>query len=292
MLAARVFSTVFPVFFLIGLGFLFAKLRKIDLASITDVVVYVASPCLVFSALATSALPLQTLGVIAFSVISITLGMMVLATVFLRVSRRNLQGLYLPILFPNAGNMAMPLCLFAFGKEGLALAVIYFAVTSLLNYTLGIAIVSRGAQNASEAFRLPMIYTAVAGVLVSIMGWQIPVYVQRPLDIMSTAAIGLMAFSLGYRLASVRVGAFRIATGAAVLRIAGGFLLAWVVTAAVGLEGTARAVVILASSMPSAVINFILAEKFDRNPELVASTVWVSTMLSLITTPVILTLLL
>jgi predicted permease len=292
MLAARVFSTVFPVFFLIGIGFLFAKVKRIDLASITDVVVYVAAPCLVFSSLSTSALPLKTLGVISLSVVSIIFGMMILATIFLRVSRQDLRGLYLPIMFPNAGNMSMPLCFFAFGKEGLALAVIYFATTSLVNYTVGIAIVSRGAANASEAFRLPMIYTALAGLVVSIVGWKIPVYVLRPLDIMGTAAIGLMAFSLGYRLASVRIDALRMAAAAAILRIGGGFLLAWMITTWVGLEGTARAVVILASSMPSAVINFILAEKFGKNPELVASTVWVSTVFSLVTTPLVLTFLL
>lgn len=292
MLAAKVFSTVFPVFFLIGLGYLFGRFRRIDLATLTDVVVYVASPCLAFSSLSKSVLPVKTFGVIALAVLCVTAGMWVLAAIFLKAFREDLRGLYLPILFQNAGNMSLPLCLFAFGEEGLALAVIVFATMVLLQYTLGLGIVSRGAENASEAFRMPMTYAAVAGVLVSFMGWTVPVSIQRPLEVMGTGAIGFMLFSLGYRLISVRLSAFRIATAASLLRIGGGFGLAWLVTALLGLEGTARGVLILGSSMPSAVINFVLAQKFNRNPDLVASVVWVSTLLSLVTTPAVLAFLL
>ncbi|MFQ5912569.1 MAG: AEC family transporter [Nitrospinota bacterium] len=292
MLATKVFSTVFPVFFLIGLGYLFGRLRKIDLASLTDVVIYVASPCLAFSALSKSVIPLKTFGVISLSVLSVILGMGILTTIFLQYWGKELRGLYLPIMFPNAGNMSMPLCLFAFGEEGLALAVIFFTTSALVQYTLGVAIVSRGAENASEAFRMPMMYTAIAGVMVSFLGWEVPVYIARPVEIMGTAGIGFMLFSLGYRLVSVRLRAFRTATAAAVLRIGGGFALAWTLATFLGLEGTARGVLILGSSMPSAVINFIFAQKFNKNPELVASTVWVSTVLSVATTPTVLAFLL
>ncbi len=292
MLAAKVFSTVFPVFFIIGLGYLFGRLKKIDLASLTDVVIYVASPCLAFSALSKSAIPLKTFGVIFVSMISIILGMGVLAAIFLQFFKKDLRGLYLPIMFSNAGNMSLPLCLFAFGEKGLALAVILFATSVLTQYTLGLAIVSRGAENASEAFRMPVLYAAIAGVIVSFMGWKLHVYIQRPLDIMATVAIGLMLFSLGYRLLSVRLSAFRIAAGAAVLRIGGGFTLAWIVATLAGFEGVTRGVLILSSSMPSAVINFIFAQKFNRNPELVASVVWISTLFSLATIPAVLTFLL
>jgi len=292
MLAAKVLSTVFPVFFLLGLGWLFGRFKKIDLHTLTDVVVYVGSPCLAFSALSKSALPPKTFGLIFLAGFIIILGMWVLATVFLRFFRNDVKGLYLPIMFPNAGNMSMPLCLFAFGQEGLALAVIIFTVNVLTHYTLGIAIISRGSENSREALKLPMTYTAIAGIVVSMMGWEVPVYIYRPIELMGNAGIGFMLFSLGYRLVSVELTAYRIASAAAFLRIGGGFFLAWAATALLGIEGVPRGALILAFSMPSAVINFIFAQKFDRNPELVASVVWISTLFSLVTTPAVLTFLL
>ena len=72
-----------------------------------------------FSALSKSALSLKTFGLIFFTGFFIILGMWVLTAVFLKFFREDLRGLYLPIMFPNAGNMSMPLCLFAFGQEGL-----------------------------------------------------------------------------------------------------------------------------------------------------------------------------
>ena len=292
ILAVKVFSTVFPVFFLLGLGWVFGRFKKIDLTTLTDVVVYVGSPCLAFAALSKSVLPPKTFGLIFLAGFDIILGMWVLAAVFLRFFRDDVKGLYLPIMFPNAGNMSMPLCLFAFGQEGLALAVIIFSVNALTHYTLGIAIISRGSENSREALKLPMTYTAIAGIVVSMMGWEVPVYIFRPIEIMGNAGIGFMLFSLGYRLVHVELTAYRLASAAAFLRIAGGFSLAWAATALLGIEGVPRGALILAFSMPSAVINFIFAQKFDRNPELVASTVWISTLFSLVTTPAVLTFLL
>ena len=292
MLAQQVFAVVFPVFSLIALGYLFGRLKKIDLNALTDVILYVASPALAFGALARSDLPLKSLGVIAGSTAFVILAMALLVTLWLRFFKQDLRGLYLPTMFPNAGNMGLALALFAFGEEGLAFAVIFFATTAIIHYTLGLAIVSLGSKGRKEIFRFPLVYAALGGIIISLSGVELPVFVRRPIDLLGTMAIALMLFSLGYRLVSVRMATLGIASQAALLRIGGGFSLAVALTSLFGLEGTTRGVLILMSSMPSAVINFILAEKFSRNPELVASTVWVSTLLSLGTTPAILSYLL
>jgi predicted permease len=55
-----------------------------------------------------------------------------------------------------------------------------------------------------------------------------------------------------------------------------------------GLTGAARGVLILDCSMPVAVLNYLLAERYQRSPEQVASLVVLSTLLSLVTLPLIL----
>ena len=56
----------------------------------------------------------------------------------LRSARLSLR-VYLPaLIFPNSGNMGMPLCLFAFGETGLGLAMVFFAVLAVAQFTLGV----------------------------------------------------------------------------------------------------------------------------------------------------------
>jgi predicted permease len=76
------------------------------------------------------------------------------------------------------------------------------------------------------------------------------------------------------------------------LRIGGGFLFACIVVNLMKLSGTVKHVVLLQAIMPAAVFNYLLALKFDRDPDKVASVVVTSTLLSLISIPILLSFLL
>ena len=76
------------------------------------------------------------------------------------------------------------------------------------------------------------------------------------------------------------------------IRIAGGALIAYLITVAFGIDGLNQKIIVLSSSMPSAVINFIVSYRYKLHSELVASIISVSTVLSLITTPVVLAMIL
>jgi len=97
-----------------------------------------------------------------------------------------------------------------------------------------------------------------------------------------------MLLSLGYRLHSANMNSPQVALVGAFLRIGLGFALAFLFVSLFHLQGSTRSVILLSSSMPSAVINFILAQRYERNAELVASVILISSLLSLVTTPLIL----
>jgi len=44
--AFKPLAPVIPVFLLIAIGFIFARGKKISLASVTEIIVYLAAPCL------------------------------------------------------------------------------------------------------------------------------------------------------------------------------------------------------------------------------------------------------
>ncbi len=74
---------------------------------------------------------------------------------------------------------------------------------------------------------------------------------------------------------------------AEIFRIAGGFGLALLICEITGLEGLMRSVVLLSGSMPAAVMNVVLAERYDADRAQVATTVLISTLIAVITVPAV-----
>ena len=105
---------------------------------------------------------------------------------------------------------------------------------------------------------------------------------------LGAATIPLMQISLGYRLHSVKIAMLSQSLAASFIRIAGGVTAAYIIVTLLGVEGLNKKVIILASSMPAAVITFIMSHKYKVDSALVASTVAISTLISVITTPLVL----
>jgi predicted permease len=166
-------SAVIPVFLLIAAGFLFAHWKKISLASVTEIIVYLDTPCLVFGSLASKPLYVADIAVL-FSGIAImfaAVGLLIL--LYFSIFRLSSRGFALPALFMNAGNVGIPLALFAFGQAGFQRATLMFVILTFLQYSLGIYILN-GRGNWAEIFRLPLIYAALAGLAVNQTQIQIP----------------------------------------------------------------------------------------------------------------------
>ena len=77
------------------------------------------------------------------------------------------------LIFPNSGNMGMPLCLFAFGDAGLGLAVVFFAVLATAQFTLGPAIAA-GGLDLRQMARTPLFYAVALALLLQALGVELP----------------------------------------------------------------------------------------------------------------------
>lgn len=284
----KVLSIVFPVFSIIGIGYLFASFRKISLEPIIDVLLYLTIPALVISSLSHKKLVLADLAVVSFSALVVVLGTGALAFLYLKaIKREDLRGFYLPAMFMNSGNMSFPLALLAFGPEGLSIAILYYIAISVLVYSLGIYI-AKGRGGLSEMFRLPLIYSAVLAIALNIGEVRIPEPLLITFDMLGAATIPIMQVALGYRLYSARLAYPGISLAGTAIRIGGGIAVAWGVVSLFGIEGLNQKIILLSSGMPAAVINFVVSHRYQVNSDLVASTVALSTFASIFTTPVLL----
>ena len=266
---------------------MFGKRKKIDLSAVNDFVIYLATPALILSSLAKDTIEIS-LAVTVF--ISVCIIVSVTSVVgYLTVKKMGLPvKVYLsPILFANTGNMGLPLILFAFGETGFNIGILYMVSTTFLHYTAGIMILNYD-KSPLEIFKLPLIYSTVLGVVFSITHIHIPVAIFRAIDLLGEASIPTMIFALGYKLSEVRLtdagksflfGGMRVLVG-----VMAGVFVVWLFK----IGGAAAQVIILQSAMPPAVFNFVLAEKYNQDSKAVASIILAGTILSVITTPLIL----
>jgi predicted permease len=287
-LIADIVAVIAPVFVIAALGYGWARAKlPFDGSFVTTFMVNVATPCLVFSTLARlrfegAELATMLLASVACMALAAAIGAAVL-----RLSRLSLQ-VYLPALtFPNAGNMGMPLCLFAFGEQGLGLAVMYFSALSAVQFTLGPAIAA-GKPDPWQMLRTPVIYAVALAFLLRAVDLEVPRWAANTTKLLGDCAVPLMLVSLGVALAKLRVTGLGRAAAVSALRLGLGFGVGLVVVWALDLEGAARGVVLLESSMPVAVFNYLWAVRYNNAPEEVAGLVLGSTALSFLTLPLLL----
>ena len=287
----EILSIVFPVFFIIAVGYALASIKKLDFEPVMEILLYITIPALVISSLSKKKFIPAELGLVTIVVVAVVAGTWLLTLLYIKAAGRGAasenRGLYISTMFMNSGNMGFPLALLAFGIDGLAVAVLYYIAVTVLVSTLGIY-TAKGSGGFSEVFKTPLIYAALIALAVSYSGVALPGTVQVTLDMLGAPTIPLMQLALGYRLYTAKASMLPTSIAASVIRIGGGVLIAWGLTTLLGMEGTIRAVVILSSSMPSAVINLVMSEKYNADPELVASVVAVSTFMSLGAAPLVL----
>ena len=281
-----------PVYLCAAVGFLWARLgRAFDTVLVTDLIMGVGAPCLVFSSLVSYEIQFaEAVEMIAATTVAIAC-MAGVSAIVLGVARIPLNTFLAPLTFGNTGNMGIPLCYFAFGEAGLSLAICVFAVTSVLHFTVGQAIWS-GRSGWGDVVKTPLVWAAVLALIMMATGWGGAPWLTRTTSLLGSFTVPLMQLTLGVSLA--RLGVVRPGRSLALalvklfVGISVGLGVAWLFD----LEGVAAGVLVLSCAMPAAVFNYMFAVRYERSPGDVASLVVVSTLLAALAVPVLMALLL
>ena len=279
-------DVVGPVFLVAFVGYVWSRRgAPFDPRFIALMVTSVATPSMVVDSLSTSGLQTGALGAIALASLlchALSLGA---GWLFVRAVGQP-TTVFLPALtFPNTGNMGLPLGMFAFGQPGLALSIGYYAVASLLQFTVGQSIAAKQIDPRA-LLRMPLIWAIAFGLFLALTGLQLPNVASRGLHILGGLMVPLMLLSLGHSLARLRFSSLGRGLMFSTARLFGGFAIGWLVATMLGLDGLARGVVVVQSSMPSAVYNYMFAERFGNQPEEVAGVVVVSTLMAIPLLPI------
>jgi predicted permease len=283
-MTATIIAIVFPIFAIVAVGYLYARRHAPDMAAVNKINLDIFTPALIFSVLAGKDFHLAAYQDLALGAVFVVLGSGLLAWPVARFAGCRLKTFLPPMMFTNSGNMGLPLTVFAFGEQALPAAVVLFLVENTLHFSVGNAILE-GRVHPLVLLRMPMLQATLAGLLVSLLA--IPLYqpLRDAIDLLGQIAIPLMLFSLGVRLTGVDMGHWRSGLLGAVLCPATGVATALGAAWLLGIEGVEFTQLVLFGALPPAVLNYMLAEKFNQEPQKVASLVLMGNLGSVVVIP-------
>lgn len=293
-------DVILPVFLVGGCGYIVGRSVHTQPIALTKIVFYLLGPALIFRSIYTSTVSFDNVVSIAIYIVVVQSVMFGISRVVGRLRRWDSDSQAagsVVLLFANCGNYGLPVMLFAFGEQGFAFGVIYVLISSMMQATFGIGVASwqRGASwrhGFIQVLRVPYLYAFLLAVVLRSASIELPPSIFRAINLLAEAAIPGQLLMLGIQLSRVRRHHFGVdSLILSTLKLMIPPFLGWAITSLLGITGLLQAVLIAEASMPSAVNALILATHFKRNVELAATTVFVSTLLSLVTITILLGLL-
>lgn len=287
-LALTVLNITAPVFLLAAVGFTWVKMGfEYRVEFVTRLAMTLSVPCLIFVALMKTEINPEALATLTLASF-VAYGLVALGCfILVKLGRLDVQTFLAPLIFGNTGNLGLPLAMFAFGEVGLGYAVVVFAVMAILSFTVGIWLVS-GGGSLSKVVKEPLVAATLLGALFLWNGWETPEFLTNTMELIGQMAIPIMLITLGVAVARLETKAMGLAVVLSFIKAAICAGAAWWAGVWFGLEPVAAAVLILQVSTPVAVTSYMLAEKYGADAQPVAGLVVASTVLSVLTLPLIL----
>ena len=284
----RIIEIIFPIVAIVMAGVVYGRLRRPDMQVANEVNLHVFIPCLVFSAIiqqplhAVLDLPLLTAAILMHLLPAI------LIMPIIRLSGRPARTLLPPAVFANAGNLGLPLFVFAFGQVALAPAVVLFMVMNILQFTAGVRFLDRDIRWFRVATQ-PIVIAALLAIAYQLVGLRIDDNLLMPVVMLGQVAVPLMLFTLGIALAGAYFSAWRLGLWYGALVVpAVGIIAAVLILLILPLSDLQQRMLILYGALPPAVMTFIFAQRYNQEPDQVAAIVMIGNMLSVLVIPVVL----
>ncbi|MEB0135601.1 AEC family transporter [Actimicrobium sp. CCC2.4] len=288
----RILGIILPVFFIIAIGYGYGRVRgaavKADMIAVNTVSMDALCPLLVFTALAARDFNLAANASLIAGGALVALGSGLLAWPVARLLGYDMRTFLPPMMYNNCGNMGLPLAVLAFGPGGLSAAVAMFMACNVVYFTLGIKIIeSGGKQHVSPwAFlKNPMMLAMFAGLFFALLRIPIPAPLFQAMKLLGDASIPIMLFALGVRMLDIRFDSWKIGVTGAIVCPVAGLLVALGLDHVLVLNAAQRGQLFLFASLPPAVFCFMVAERYQQEPDKVASIVMIGNLAALLFVP-------
>ena len=284
-LLIKLFEVFFPVFLIIGIGYWYGKKDpKFNTKFITTFAGNFGLPAIIFYSLTTTNISFELF--LRFSYyITLYVGIFaIIGLIILKILNKDIYRLLPPLILPNTGNMGMPLCLFAYGKIGLAIATAITAMILIFHFSLNILLASKKFSIKPLLKCIP-VYALLVSLLFVYFKIPAPKFLENATFLIGYSTIFLVLMSLGVALSKLKVFSFNETIIYSFIRVIFGPIIGLGFVKFFNLTGVEAGVMFIQASMPSAVLTFLISEIYSpkKISNSIASTVALSTFLSFFT---------
>ena len=284
----KIFEVIFPVFFVIGVGYYLGKKNpKFDTNFITNFAGNIGTPAMIFYTVTTTGITLSIFTHYFFYAIIMIAGFAVIGLILLVFLKKDLSMELPPLILPNTGNMGVPICLFAYGTQGLGVASAVASVIILFHFTLGVFLAKK-KFSFEILIKSPPVYAIFISVIFLYFEIETPLFLENTTFLLTYATIFLVLMSLGIALTRFKFS-LKNSIIMSLSRVILGPLIGFIVIYNFDLSGFAAGVLLIQSAMPSAILNYLVGSMYSPKKvvDSIASTIVISTIMSFITIPIV-----
>ncbi len=286
----KLFEVLFPVFFVVGVGYYLGKTNpKIDTTFITSFAANIGTPAMVIYAITSTGINFEIFRDY-FWYYLLAIGLFALVGIFTLylLKTKDIVRELPPLIFPNTGNMGLPICMFAYGSKGLGVSASITSLIILCHFTLGVFLADR-KFNLNVILTNPPFYAIIFSAIVLFYRIKMPVFVVNTTEWLMYVTIFLILMSLGIALTRLKVFSLSNALISSFTRMIIGPAIGFLLIFIFDLEGFAAGVLLIQCSMPSAVLNYLVGSIYSPKKivDNIASTIVVSTLISFVTIPIV-----
>ena len=285
----KLFEVLFPVFFIVGIGYFLGKQKSdIDTTFITNYSANFGAPALFIFAITSSGVTYSVFSeYFIYSIIALT-SFALVGVVFLFFMKKDISRELPPFFLPNTGNMGIPICLFAYGSLGMGVAASISSLVVLLHFTINIFLASK-KFDIKIILKSPSTYAVIIAVAFLYYDLEMPKFVLNSVMLLGYTMIVLILMSLGVSLTQMKVFSLKSSLISSVGRVIIGPIIGFALIKIFNLSGYAAGVLLIQSSMPSAILTYLIASMYSPKKivDNISSMIVVSTLMSLVTIPFI-----
>ena len=284
----KIFEVIFPVFFVIGIGYYLGKKNpKFDTNFITNFAGNIGTPAMIFYTVTTTGITLDIfISYFIYAIIMIA-GFAVIGLILLFFLKKDLSMELPPLILPNTGNMGVPICLFAYGTQGLGVASAVASVIILFHFTLGVFLAKK-KFSIDILIKSPPVYAIIISVIFLYFKINTPIFLENTTFLLTYATIFLVLMSLGIALTRFKFS-LKNSIIMSLCRVLLGPIIAYIIIHYFKLSGLAAGVLLIQSAMPSAILNYLVGSMYSPKKvvDSIASTIVISTLMSFISIPIV-----
>ena len=284
----KLFEVIFPVFFIVSIGYFIGKKNPtLDTSFITSYSANFGTPSLVIFALTSTGITFKIFAEYFIYGLILLTSFAIVGLVFLYILKKDYIRELPPFILPNTGNMGIPICLFAYGKLGMGVAAAISSLVVTLHFTLNIFLAKK-EFDLNVIIKSPAFYSILLTVSFLYFNIEMPMFVLNTVMLLAYTMIVLILMSLGIALTKMKVFSVKTSIITSIGRVIVGPIIGFIVIKIFNLSGFAAGVLLIQSSMPSAILCYLIASMYSPKiiVDNISSMIVVSTIMSLVTVPI------